>query len=185
MDKNMIAPEEGEPPGRLSVFGQLRIKGTVAPSKYSVTQASEETKIIWIRKNKGISGSQPDPRVIAFRTRFFPDVADAKWNDWHWQLRHRISHLLELERFVRLSNDERDAMMRSSASPPVAITPYFASLLDAASAWQPRKTSSTSSLCRTSRNQATGTLYYFRKESTVCMHVWTSRRTLAVPVSCG
>lgn len=171
MDKNMIAPEEGEPPGRLSVFGQLRIKGNVAPSKHSVTQASEETKIVWIRKNKGISGSQPDPRVIAFRKRFFPDVADAEWNDWHWQLRHRISHLVELERFVRLSNDERNAMTRSSASPPVAITPYFASLLDAASAWQPRKTSFTSSLCRTPRNQATGTLYYFRKESTVCTHV--------------
>jgi hypothetical protein len=42
MDKNMIAPEEGEPPGGLSVFGQPRIKGNVAPSKHSVTQASED-----------------------------------------------------------------------------------------------------------------------------------------------
>ena len=137
MDKNMITPEEGEPPGRFSVFAQPRIKGNVAKPEHSITQASEETKIIWIRKNKGISGPQPDQRVLVFRKRFFPDVANAEWNDWHWQLRHRISHLAEIERFVRLSNDERNAMRRSSASPPVSITPYFASLLDENDPLQP------------------------------------------------
>ena len=137
MDKNMIVPEQGEPPGRLSVLGQLQIKGKAAKSEHSVTQASDETKIIRFRKRKGILRPQPDPRAIAFRKRFFPDVANSEWNNWHWQLGHRISHLVEIERFVRLSKDERNAMRRSSASPPVAITPYFASLLDENDPLQP------------------------------------------------
>ena len=72
MNKNMIAPEEEEPPGTLSVFGQPRIKGNAAPSKHSVTRASEETEIIWIRKNKGILGPQPDPRVPSISQEIFP-----------------------------------------------------------------------------------------------------------------
>ena len=137
MDKNMIVPEEEEPPGTSFVFGQLPIKGNLVPLKHSVTQPSEKTKVIWIRKNKGISGLQHNPKVMEFRGRFFPDVVDTEWNDWHWQLRHRISHLVELERFVKLSNDELNALKLSSASPPFAITPYFASLLDENDPQQP------------------------------------------------
>jgi lysine 2,3-aminomutase len=66
----------------------------------------------------------------AFQKKFFPDVSAADWSDWRWQLRTRIKSLAALERVFRLSDDERDAVMRHQGSLPVGITPYYASLLD-------------------------------------------------------
>ncbi|MFH0919968.1 MAG: KamA family radical SAM protein [Fibrobacterota bacterium] len=54
----------------------------------------------------------------------------AEWNDWRWHLRHRICTLKELERFITLSPDERRAFTESSKKLPVAITPYYVSLID-------------------------------------------------------
>ena len=65
-----------------------------------------------------------------FRRVFFEDVGDCDWNDWHWQLRHRITTLGELERMFRLSDEERNALGGRGTALPVAITPYYASLLD-------------------------------------------------------
>ena len=31
---------------------------------------------------------------------FWHDVSDADWNDWHWQLKHRIVSLEQLQRFM-------------------------------------------------------------------------------------
>jgi lysine 2,3-aminomutase len=70
------------------------------------------------------------PRSIAFRERFFPDATPAQWNDWHWQLRNRITSLSELGRLLCLSQDEYNAVSDQEMSLPVAITPYYASLLD-------------------------------------------------------
>lgn len=61
--------------------------------------------------------------------RFFPDATLAEWNDWRWQLRHRIKSLAELERIFALSPDERAAVIGHHGSLPVGITPYYASLL--------------------------------------------------------
>lgn len=73
----------------------------------------------------------------AFRRRFFPQVTDREWNDWRWQLRHRIRTLPEAERFLLLSDDERDAIVRGGDLLPFAITPYYLSLLDAEDPQQP------------------------------------------------
>lgn len=69
------------------------------------------------------------PETRAFRKRYFPDVTAADWNDWRWQLRHRIKSLAELERIFVLSNDERDAVAQHQGSLPIGITPYYASLM--------------------------------------------------------
>ncbi|MBN1843269.1 MAG: KamA family radical SAM protein [Deltaproteobacteria bacterium] len=130
MDKDILFTDEGEPPGTLSTLGQVDKRTGVVPSKYSISSHSEKGKIVCIGKSQGVSRFQPGPRTLRFRKRFFPQATNAEWNDWHWQLRHRVTRLPELERIIRLSEDERNAILRSSASPPVAITPYFASLLD-------------------------------------------------------
>jgi lysine 2,3-aminomutase len=67
--------------------------------------------------------------ALAFRRRFFPDAVDAEWNDWRWQMRNRIKDLPTLARIVRLSDDERAALLRHSGPLPVGISPYYASLL--------------------------------------------------------
>jgi lysine 2,3-aminomutase len=69
-----------------------------------------------------------NPQTDAFRRRFFPDATRAEWNDWRWQSRHRITKLAQLEQMLRLSDDERDAMVRGGSMLPVGITPYYLSL---------------------------------------------------------
>ncbi len=69
-------------------------------------------------------------RAQAFRRRFHADVPAAQWNDWRWQLRHRVRTLAALERVLHLGADERLALGQSGALLPFAITPYYLSLLD-------------------------------------------------------
>ncbi|HOV85634.1 MAG TPA: KamA family radical SAM protein [Syntrophobacteraceae bacterium] len=69
-------------------------------------------------------------RSDAFRKQYFPKATLADWNDWHWQLRHRIQDPEFLGRVLDLSADEIEALGRSSTSLPLSVTPYYASLLD-------------------------------------------------------
>ncbi|MFZ5766636.1 MAG: KamA family radical SAM protein [Thermodesulfobacteriota bacterium] len=68
-------------------------------------------------------------RVRAFRRRHFPTTTDAEWNDWRWQLRHRITSSEQLDGIIYLTDSERQALQRHSATLPFAITPYYASLV--------------------------------------------------------
>lgn len=130
METHMIATDEEEPPGQLSGFGQQQRKDQDFVSECHSIKDPDKTRIVWMQKTDKLPWFQSNPRTLAFRKKFFRTATDAKWNDWRWQLRHRITQLVELERIICLSDDERNALMRSSASPPIAITPYFASLLD-------------------------------------------------------
>ncbi|MCJ7596329.1 MAG: KamA family radical SAM protein [Desulfobacterales bacterium] len=69
------------------------------------------------------------PAVRAFKKRFYPAVPSKLWNDWRWQVGHRIRSVAQLERMLVLSEDERSAMTRPAGSLPLAITPYYMSLL--------------------------------------------------------
>ncbi|HOW69399.1 MAG TPA: KamA family radical SAM protein [Phycisphaerae bacterium] len=66
-------------------------------------------------------------RTNAFCRRFYPDATAAEWNDWQWQLRNRIRDLAGLERVFRLSDDERETVLRLGGRLPIGITPYYAS----------------------------------------------------------
>ncbi|MDY0040256.1 MAG: KamA family radical SAM protein [Desulforhabdus sp.] len=78
-----------------------------------------------------------NPSANAFRRRFFPGTSVADWNDWHWQLRNRICGIDALARIVRLSEEELKALHGEKASLPLAITPYYASLIDRDKSFQP------------------------------------------------
>jgi lysine 2,3-aminomutase len=65
-----------------------------------------------------------------FLGRFFPGASITDWNDWRWQLRHRIVDLGTLSRFLHLSDDERSMGDYGLKGFPMAITPYYAGLLD-------------------------------------------------------
>lgn len=71
-----------------------------------------------------------------FRRRFYPGATAREWNDWRWQLRHRITDAAELKRIFRLSPDEQSAVEQLNRL-PLGITPYYASLLDLEDAAQP------------------------------------------------
>ncbi|MEQ1565559.1 MAG: KamA family radical SAM protein [Myxococcota bacterium] len=66
----------------------------------------------------------------AFQQRFFPQATPQQWNDWRWQLRHRIRDLATLEAMVELTPDERGVIEQIGGRLPMGITPYYASIMD-------------------------------------------------------
>jgi lysine 2,3-aminomutase len=70
----------------------------------------------------------PSP-IVSKRAPLYADVPDEKWNDWRWQLSHRLNSVEEIEKFFPLTDSERKAL-QSSGLFRVDITPYFISLID-------------------------------------------------------
>jgi len=58
------------------------------------------------------------------------NASDAEWNDWRWQMRHRISDVETLERYVQPTPGEREAIEATADVFRWTITPYYASLMD-------------------------------------------------------
>jgi lysine 2,3-aminomutase len=64
---------------------------------------------------------------------FWRDVPEASWNDWHWQLRNRITTLEQLERLMpTLTPEEHAGTLLANTKLALAITPYFFNLIDPA-----------------------------------------------------
>lgn len=63
------------------------------------------------------------------RAPAFKDIPDEKWNDWHWQLSHRINSVDEIETVFPLTESEKKALS-SPGLFRVDITPYFISLIN-------------------------------------------------------
>ncbi len=63
------------------------------------------------------------------RAPIYDTVPDAQWNDWRWQLSHRLNRVEEIERVLPLSEGERRALSAPGLF-RVDITPYFISLIN-------------------------------------------------------
>ncbi len=64
---------------------------------------------------------------------FWHDVAEADWNDWRWQLKHRITTLEQLQRLMpTLTPEEHAGTQLANHKLALAITPYFFNLIDPA-----------------------------------------------------
>lgn len=64
------------------------------------------------------------------RKELFPEVTDAQWNDWKWQIKNRIETLDQLKKYVTLTPEEEDGVRLSLSTLRMAITPYYISLID-------------------------------------------------------
>jgi len=60
----------------------------------------------------------------------FRDVPEADWNDWRWQVRHRLTTLDDFEQVLHLDDAQREDITRCLGRFRVAVTPYYASLMD-------------------------------------------------------
>jgi len=60
------------------------------------------------------------------------EVSEKEWNDWRWQLRHRITTLEQLKEIIDLTAEEIEGIKNSKGRLALAVTPYFASLMDSA-----------------------------------------------------
>jgi len=58
------------------------------------------------------------------------DVSHEQWEDWHWQIRNRITTVEELSRVINLADEEKKVIVKSLNTLRMAITPYYASLMD-------------------------------------------------------
>ncbi len=70
----------------------------------------------------------PTP-FVSKRASIYKDVPDEKWNDWRWQLSHRLNTVEEIEKVIPLTESERKAL-NSSGLFRVEVTPYFISLIN-------------------------------------------------------
>ncbi len=60
----------------------------------------------------------------------WPDVADSDWNDYRWQLKHRVSTLSDLESRMTLTDEERAGVLLAGTKLAMSITPHFFQLID-------------------------------------------------------
>jgi lysine 2,3-aminomutase len=60
------------------------------------------------------------------------NVSEKEWNDWRWQLRHRITKLEQLQEILALTSEEIEGIKHSKGRLALAVTPYFVSLMDPA-----------------------------------------------------
>ncbi len=57
-------------------------------------------------------------------------ISEREWNDWRWQLRHRVTTLEQLREILELTADEIEGIKQSKGRLALAVTPYFVSLMD-------------------------------------------------------
>jgi lysine 2,3-aminomutase len=71
---------------------------------------------------------QGRPRRSA-RAPHYVDVPDEQWDDWRWQLSHRVSDMADVAAILELTDEEREGLSAPDKF-RVDITPYFISLID-------------------------------------------------------
>jgi len=63
--------------------------------------------------------------------RAWKGVSEREWNDWRWQLRHRVTKLEQLQEILQLVPEEIEGIKQSKGRLALAVTPYFVSIMDA------------------------------------------------------
>lgn len=69
-------------------------------------------------------------KIINRRYEFYPEATDEQWNDWKWQVKHRVETLEQLKKFIPLKPEEEEGVKTSLSTLRMAITPYYLSLID-------------------------------------------------------
>jgi len=77
-----------------------------------------------------VDSAQEKSKTQLFKEIYYPHASDLQWNDWKWQLSHRITSQSALMRILNLSENEMNAFSSEGKHFPVSITPYYASLID-------------------------------------------------------
>jgi len=101
----------------------------VQPRPASSSSLREASTLTQVTPHRAVPRFPVNPETRAFYRRFYPGTSTVEWNDWRWQMRSRIRALDDLARIFTLSEDERAAVECHKGALPVAITPYYASLM--------------------------------------------------------
>ena len=60
----------------------------------------------------------------------YKEVNPLDWEDWHWQIKHRIRTKEALAQVIKLTPEEEEGIKHATGRLSLAITPYWASLMD-------------------------------------------------------
>ncbi|MFH1199034.1 MAG: lysine 2,3-aminomutase [Candidatus Omnitrophota bacterium] len=74
---------------------------------------------------------RPSRRPVDYQQiALYKDVNPLDWEDWHWQIKHSIRTKEDLAQIIKLSPQEEEGLKKAKGSLSLAITPYFATLMD-------------------------------------------------------
>lgn len=75
---------------------------------------------------------EPPGECLAAKSHFFASVNDTDWSDWRWQFKNRVTSVEELSKYFPLTSKQQAKLRLVSLKYPLAITPYYLSLIDPA-----------------------------------------------------
>jgi lysine 2,3-aminomutase len=102
--------------------------GPATPSVAGHVPAVADTAFVNQRDPARAVGPDGAP-AISRRAPLWADVPDEQWNDWRWQLSHRVNTVEEIGAILRLTEEEIEGLSAPDKF-RVDITPYFVSLID-------------------------------------------------------
>lgn len=152
MQENICATEEAEPPSRMVAALTPVDAGPTHISEHNILPDVNRFRLASMSRESAGRLLPENPQTLNFRSQFYPEVTSSLWNNWRWQLRNRITTVGGLERIICLSKDERLALINTGHSLPVAMTPYYASLLDKNDPQQPLRRTVVPVLTETQRS---------------------------------
>lgn len=152
MENLNLFQEKEEPPSASSILktsqevSRRSIYSTTLSTNHNTLSQKRTTKLSPKDKNFENNDSLQNvdkllfpinDKANAFRHKYYPNITNEKWNDWHWQVSNRIRTLENLERIIKLSDNEKEGILAHRGPLPFAITPYYASLIDGLDENQP------------------------------------------------
>ncbi len=61
---------------------------------------------------------------------YFDNIPSSSWDNWKWQLKNRITSVDELKEIINLTEEEEKGIKKALKQLRMAITPYYASLME-------------------------------------------------------
>ncbi len=136
MDTGTTESEPLEPPSSKLLFGEQNFAVSFNTEK-NHPLPQKKNKVINLKLFYGSARFRYNPHTYSFRKKYFPNVSSTEWNDWHWQLSNRITDIRGLQRILNLSIEEERAVNGFEKKIPLAITPYYSSLIEKDNPSQP------------------------------------------------
>lgn len=72
----------------------------------------------------------PFEKVDYKKIPLYKDVLESDWKNWRWQLKNEIKTIDALEKIIELTQEEKDHLQKCLQKFRMAITPYYAALMD-------------------------------------------------------
>lgn len=101
----------------------------------SINRAAElkDTIADFLEYKKTVPTGYKEWEKIKNRQEYYKQVfgaSDTQWYDWKWQLRNRICEVEQLEKFIKLSPEEKKEIFMAGSKFRWAVAPYYLSLAD-------------------------------------------------------